>query len=79
MKRKRKFAAPGEEQRYRVSYPIVGSVTVYVKATSEVEAIEKGWEKIGDDDAEVEWEARERIADGNVLHASMNEIEVDIE
>jgi hypothetical protein len=79
MKRKKKGDATGELRNYRVSIPIAGSVTVYVEATSEDEATEKAWEKIGDDDAEVEWEAHEHIATGNALHASMNDIEVDLE
>ena len=65
--------------RYRVSIPIAGSVTVYVEATNKKEAVDTAWERIGDEDVDVEWEAHERICSGNVLHASMNDIEVDVE
>lgn len=78
---KKKKADIGETEgplHYRVSIPIAGSVTVYVEAMNEDEATEKAWEKVGDDDAEVDWEAHEHICTGNVLHASMNDIEVDI-
>lgn len=78
---KKKKVDEGETKgplHYRVSIPIAGSVTVYVEAMNEDEATEKAWEKIGDDDAEVDWEAHEQICQGNVLYASMNEIEVDL-
>lgn len=63
---------------YYVSIPIAGSVTVRVEAMNEEEAIEKAWDKIGDEDADVTWEAHKRIVSGNCLHASQNEIEVDL-
>ena len=63
---------------YYVTIPIAGSVTVLVEAKDEDEAVEKAWDKIGDDDADVEWEALRKIASGNVLHAPCNSIEVDL-
>src|SRR5882757_9639110 len=79
MKRKKKSTTEVEGPlHYRVSIPIAGSVTVFVEALDEEEAIERAWEKVGDDDADVAWECHEKICEGNLLHVSQNEIEVDL-
>lgn len=78
---KKKKADAGETEgplHYHVTIPIAGSVTVLVEAKNEKEAIEKAWDKVGDDDAELEWEAHEKIARGNILYASCNDIEVNL-
>jgi hypothetical protein len=78
-KKKKKTAAEGEGPlHYAVTFPIAGTVTVQVEAQNEDEAIEKGWEKIGDDDADVTWEAHTQIVTGNVFHGTSNNIEVDL-
>jgi hypothetical protein len=57
-------------KKYIVSIPLVGM------AHFEVEA----WEQYSDtssDDLDVEWELVEQVATGNVLHAPLNEIEIN--
>jgi hypothetical protein len=64
---------------YTVVIPIAGSLSIDVEADSEEEAKEVAWGKYdeaGEDAGELEWEAHECIAEGNVCHASTNEIEV---
>lgn len=41
---------------YFISYPIHGRVSVSVDATSEEDAVKKGYDQIGGKDSEVEWE-----------------------
>jgi hypothetical protein len=69
-KRKRKFM---------VAIPIAGSISIAVEAANENTAIEAAWAAYNDDGAdagEVEWEAHEAIATGNVCHARTNSIQV---
>lgn len=63
---------------YTVEIPIVGSMTVEVKAHDEAEAIELAWETFnesGSDEFDVTWEAVSSVTDGNVCHAPCNNIE----
>lgn len=43
-------------KEYSISYPIHGHVHVLVEATSEEEAVSKGYEEAGGEDSELEWE-----------------------
>jgi hypothetical protein len=62
---------------YTVTYPICGSVTVFVDdASSEEDAIEKGWDLTDDKESELYWEAMRYIVQGNVFNGSHNVIEV---
>lgn len=55
---------------YDISYPIHGHVHVTVVAASEEEAVQKGYEEMGGEDDEVEWEA------GYPCHTGWPEFEV---
>ena len=59
---------------WQVSYPVAGEVTVIVEADTEAEAIEAGWDKTADPDAELTWEPMEHIVEGNVFNGESNSI-----
>jgi hypothetical protein len=64
-----------------VSIPIAGSVLFVVDAEDEASAIEAAWaefEENGVDDSTLEYEVLERICEGNVCYAPLNNVEVDI-
>lgn len=61
-----------------VSIPIAGAMHIEVGAKTRERAIELAWEEFqrdGADSFEVEWEAMECIAEGNVCHAPHSHIE----
>lgn len=69
--------------KYTVAIPIAGSVSIEVEAVDEEAAIAEAWEAYGSVEGDreeagqrIEWEAYETLSEGNVLHASQNEIEV---
>lgn len=63
--------------KYLVSVPIAGSATFEVDAADPRAAKAKVWEVIdAGAEPDVEWEYFETICEGNVLHASQNEVEV---
>lgn len=65
--------------RWIVSIPIAGSIATNVEADDMDSAIDAAWDKFNSDGAEdfdIEWEALDKIADGNVLHATQNYVEV---
>ena len=69
--------------RYRVTHPIAGHVTVEVEANSRQEAIEKTpdafFEMSDDEQAEsLQWDWHEKIAEGHVLYAELNEVEIEV-
>lgn len=66
-------------KEFLVRIPIAGSVSFVVLADDEKEAVEEAW-KAADDwekNGEIEWEFHDKICSGNVLHVSLNQIEVD--
>jgi hypothetical protein len=64
---------------YNVSYPTVGEVVVEVEADSEDEAIEAGWDLVGDASvAEHQWEAVTKIVQGNVFYGPLNSIYAEL-
>lgn len=78
MFRKKKWdQTVGEPRDFYVTIPIAGSVVVSVTAESEQAAYDAAWDKVGDDDAEVTWEAHDCITEGNVLYADCNEVEIE--
>lgn len=58
--------------RFIVSIPVAGSITFEVEALDEAGAIAAAWGAYGDDElrdqADLAWEAMDRIVEGNVLH-----------
>jgi len=65
-------------KRWGVSIPITGHLWFEVEADSEEQAIERAWERYGEGshgDEEPYWEALERVTEGNVTHAELNEQE----
>lgn len=69
----------GELREYYVSIPIAGAANFVVEATDEESAKQKAWELIEKgEEPEIEWEYHERIASGNVLHVSQNEVTADL-
>lgn len=62
---------------YTVEIPVVGSMTIEVKAANERDAIDRAWERFdenGHDDFDVMWEAVSSVTDGNVCHAPCNNV-----
>lgn len=66
--------------RYGVRIPITGYVFVEVEAEDEKAAEEAAWEKVNDGafDEPDEWEFNRQVVQGNVCHAMLNEIEVNL-
>ena len=66
--------------RFSVSIPIAGAMHIAVTADSGADAIAAAWARFEEEGPkaahEIEWEAFEKIAEGNVLHAPHNEVEV---
>jgi hypothetical protein len=65
--------------KYIVSVPLTGAIHVEVEAASAKEAEERAWDKInehGEKAGEVEWEFHEKVTEGNICHAFLDEIEV---
>jgi hypothetical protein len=71
MAKKGKAASDGPV-KWLVCIPITGFVTVEVTATTESEAIEKGFDVDGFGDPE-EWEVHRSVTEGNVFHGVLNE------
>lgn len=62
-----------------VQIPIAGCLIVEVEAENAEAAENEAWNQFnerGPDVGEVEWEAYEKIADGNVVNTYHNEVEV---
>lgn len=65
--------------KYYVSIPIAGTATFEVEAANAKAAKKKVWDVVESDaEPDVEWEYFETLCDGNVLHASVNEIAVTL-
>ncbi len=67
-------------KKFLVQIPTTGCMAVEVDAEDEATAKEAAWEKInneGEDAGEHQWEFRERITTGNVVHAMLNQVEVE--
>ena len=68
-------------KKYYVTIPIAGFVTIEVdtEATSDRDIIDAAYEEYDKDvDAQyIEWELCEKIVQGNVLHAPLNEVEIE--
>lgn len=81
MARRKPKLGPGLK-RYSVGVPTAGVIYVEVEAEDEESAKEKAFDEIGemsrDDIVDAhEWEMHETICEGNVLHASHNEVTID--
>lgn len=66
--------------KYIVSIPIAGAIHIEVEASSSTDAKVRAWDEFGEHGekaGEIEWEAMDCIAEGNVCHAPLNEIEVN--
>jgi hypothetical protein len=66
--------------KYIVSIPLVGSMHIEVEAESASAAKERAWDEFnehGEKAGEIEWELVEHVTTGNVLHAPLNDIEVN--
>jgi len=72
-----------------VTFPIVGSIAYTVEVDDTglskkqliAAAIEAAWEVFEDDEnksTNVEWEAVEHVCEGNVCHAPVNDVEVEV-
>jgi hypothetical protein len=74
-----------KSKQWSVVIPIAGSISISVETDEPIddkEAIRLAWAAIdtsGKDAGRLEWEFMERIAQGNVLHAPINEIEANPE
>lgn len=65
-------------KRWIVSLPIAGSMSIEVEGENKEKAIECAWKHFNENGSEsfdLEWEAFDKIAEGNVLHAPQNEAE----
>ena len=73
-------------KQYSVTLPVAGSITVYVEANSEDEAVDlafeqQDWRVVTGEGTEAgeEWEAMRRIGSGNVCYAPCREYSVECE
>jgi len=73
-------------KQYSVTLPVAGSITVYVEAESEEQAVDLAFEKqdwhveTGEGtEAGEHWEAMKRIGSGNVCYAPCREMSVECE
>jgi len=70
--------------RYIVTIPITGYASVEVEAASAKTAEDAAWEALEDDATaeevrqNVEWEFTPHVTTGNVCHARLNDIEVEL-
>lgn len=64
-------------KKYNVLVPIAGYVQIEVEAENEKEAIDKAFEQGCSAKDISEFDMLEHIAEGNVLHAPMNNVEVE--
>lgn len=65
--------------KYIVSIPLTGAMHIEVSASTAEEAEDRAWEvynENGESAGEVEWELVNRVNEGNVSHAYLNEIEI---
>lgn len=66
--------------KYIVSIPLVGAIHIEVTAESESDAEDAAWAAYnadGESAGEIEWELVDEVTTGNVLHAPLNETEVN--
>lgn len=74
-----------EKKQYAVTLPVAGSVTVWVDAASEEEAIDLAFEKqdwrvkTGDGTEAGEFDSMRRIVSGNCCHAPCWEVSVEVD
>ena len=64
---------------FTVMIPIAGALHIEVEAQNADEAEQKAWDAydaVGGEAGEVEWNAFERLVNGNVLYAPTNHVEV---
>lgn len=62
--------------RFTVGLPIAGEITTEVEARNQKEAIKKAWEKFDEgweNHFDVEWEAYDKLTEGNCAHFGTNE------
>jgi len=67
-------------ETYIVEIPIAGSMSIDVTAESEADAIEIAWKIFNNEGPEpfdVEWEVLNKITEGNVTHAPVNDVRVE--
>lgn len=63
---------------YLVTIPIAGSITHSVEANSEEEAIKLALD-MDPREGDLTWEPFEKLVEGNICHAPLNEIEVQLD